>query len=456
MKVFIYSLNCPFSNQEKYVGKTKDTLVNRLSAHMSCSDNNLEKRLWIKSLVSKSTKPTIHLLEITDENNWQKRESHWVTHFIKMGVVLLNKVEDLTQKEKALLLYTKELRRQEYRENTKKVYIPCFERFLHDFEGFEYPNIKHNEIVQYLEYRVSQDNISPEYQNTIINAIKFYFEKVLGKDRQTYYINRPRKKHKIRPILSYEQVEMFLNSITNSKQRTLFQVMYSGALRTGEVVSLLTGDLNREDRTYFIRDAKGAKDRYITLPRQTINMIDEYITKYNPGKYLFSGQKQGHHYSSGSVQTKFEEKIKKLGFDPELTPHCLRHSRISHTLNNGAKIEMVSKGAGHSNINITSKTYHHYDHAEMRQQFDDADKKILEKMNSKKQLVAAAYSLLPILSSQTRDKTYEVLFSGRIYILKERNNKIIDAPEGAKWSVGVLSEKALAWFKGKGAQVNTL
>lgn len=48
MKVFIYSLNCPFSNQEKYVGKTKDTLVNRLSAHMSCSDNNLEKRLWIK------------------------------------------------------------------------------------------------------------------------------------------------------------------------------------------------------------------------------------------------------------------------------------------------------------------------------------------------------------------------------------------------------------------------
>lgn len=291
MKVFIYSLNCPFTNQIKYVGKTKNTLISRLSAHLSYSDNNFEKRLWIKSLLEKNTKPTINLLEITDESNWKKRERYWIEHFISSGIILLNKIEDLTQLEKALVLYTKELRRLEYRENTKKVYIPCFKKFLHAFDGFEYPNIKHDEIIQYLEYLVRKKNISAEYQNTIINAIKFYFEVVLRGERQTYYIARPKKKYKIRPILSFIQVEELINSFTtNLKQKTVFQVMYSGALRTGEVVSLLTHDLNREERTYFVRDAKGAKDRFITLPQQTINMIDVYIEKYKPTRYLFSGQ----------------------------------------------------------------------------------------------------------------------------------------------------------------------
>lgn len=455
MKVFIYSLNCPFTNQVKYVGKTKNTLVNRLSAHLCYSDTNIEKRLWIKSLVEKNTKPTINLLEITDEANWQKRECHWIANFISKGIVLLNKVQDLTQKEKALLMYRKELIRLEYRQNTQKVYISCFEKFLHDFDGFKYPQIKHDEIVQYLEYLVIHKKISRQYQNTIINAIKFYFEKVLRAERQTYYISRPRKQHKIRPILSYQQVEMLMNSIANLKQKTIMQVMYSGALRTGEVVSLLTGDLNRENGTYFIRDAKGAKDRHITLPQQTINLIDEYIKIYNPTQYLFAGQKPGNHYSSKSVQIKFEEKIKQLGFDLELTPHRLRHSRISHVLNNGVKLEMASKHAGHSNVNITSKTYHHYNHDEMREQFDNADKKILDKMSQYKRLpIPVLHQHLPILS--ILEKTYKILFNGKTYILKEENNKIIDAPEGAKWSIGVLSEKALGWFQRKGATINNI
>lgn len=464
MKVFIYSLNCPISGQARYVGKTKDTLVNRLAAHMSCSDKNIEKRLWIKSLMAKGMKPTINLIEIADESSWQNRESHWIMDFIKNGIVLLNKVEDLKQKEKVLLMYVKELDRLKYRENTKKVYIPCFMKFLYAFEGFEYCNIKHDEIVQYLQFLVSENNISPEHQNTTINAIKFYYEKVLMKERQTYYILRPRKQQKIRPILSPDQVVQFLESISNFKQRTLFQTMYSGALRTGEVTLLLTEDLNREERTYFIRDAKGAKDRYITLPEQTINMIDRYIDKYKPTKYLFAGQKKGSHYSSKSVQIKFEEKIKLLKFDPELTPHCLRHSRISHTLNNGAKLEMVSKNAGHSNVNITSKIYHHYDHEEMRNQFDDADKKILEKMNGKTSKIRTSsedQKILPSISKikekihvlTSSEKIYNIQMNGKTYLLKEKNSKIIDAPEGAKWSIGVTSEKALTWFTKKGATI---
>lgn len=455
--VFIYSLNCPFTNQVKYVGKTQNTLVNRLSAHVAMKGLNFEKELWIKSLKEKSTKPIINLLEITDSESWQNRERHWINHFLSKGSILFNKPDDLTQKEKVLLSYKKELIRMQYRENTQKNYCIEFEKYLYAFEGFDYPNIKYEEIIQYLEYLVIEKKISASYQNTIINAIKFYYEKVLNQPRTVYHLARPRKTYKIRPILSIAQVDLFLKSITNIKQRTAFQIMYSGALRSGEVVSLLIKNIDFENGVIKIVDSKGGKDRIITLPMQTINLISEYIEKFKPKPvyWLFDGQKEGTHYTQKSIQEKFGEIINRLGFDQELRPHDLRHSRISHTLNNGVKLEMASKQAGHESPLTTSKIYHHYDIENMREQYDDADKKIMEKLanaNSSAQLPSPKL----IASIKSSDKIYQINLNGKVYDLTEKNNKIASAPEGAKWSIGVVSEKAIGWFQKKGAQISII
>jgi len=452
--VFIYSLNCPFTNQVKYVGKTQNTLVNRLSAHVAMKGSNFEKELWIKSLKEKNKKPTINLLEITDTENWQKRERHWISHFLSKGVILFNKPDDLTQKEKVLLSYKKELIRREYRKNTQKNYCIEFEKYLYAFDGFDYPNIKYEEIIQYLEYLVIEKKISASYQNTIINAIKFYYEKVLNQPRTVYHLARPRKTYKIRPILSIAQVDLFLKSIKNLKQKTAFQIMYSGALRSGEVVSLLIKNIDFKNGAIKIVDSKGGKDRIITLPMQTINLISEYLEKYNPKPtyWLFEGQKREKHYTQKSIQEKFGEVINRLRFDPELRPHDLRHSRISHTLNNGVKLEMATKQAGHESPVTISKIYHHYDLENMREQYDSADKKIMEKLanaNSSTQLPPP--KLIPSIKSS--DKTYQILFNSKTYFLKEKDHKIIEAPQ-AKWSIGKEADKIIDWFKSKGATIN--
>ena len=157
---------------------------------------------------------------------------------------------------------------------------------------------------------------------------------------------------------------------------------------------LLVSNLNFEERTLKILDAKGGNDRIISLPEQTMNLLKAYIEKFKPKYWLFEGQEEGEHYSAGSVQTKFEEVITRLGYDLELTPHCLRHSRLSHVLNNGVKIEMASKYAGHKSISTTADIYHHYMHEEMQEQFDGADQKILEKSNRQKQLIAERQKMI--------------------------------------------------------------
>lgn len=378
-KVRIYSLNCPLSNDVKYVGKTKSDLSIRLSAHLSNPDSNIQKTMWIKSLKDKGLKPTINLLEVVNDSEWEAKEIWWIEYHLENGHELLNQKLDQNHKTVILKQYKEVLVRVGYRENTKKHYISLFTSFLKRFDGSIYKDITKEQIVSYLTSLVQNNNISESHQNSIINAVKFYYEKVLGNKREAYYIQRPFKRHKIRPTLSPPQVFQLIQSYSNLKQRTAIHLMYVGALRIGETCTLLTSDFNQFDGLYLIRDAKGGKDRLITLPKDTINMINIYLAEFKPKHYLFEGQFENEPYSATSIQIRFREQIKKLGFDHALTPHYLRHSRTSHLLNNGMKIESASKYIGHKSISTTADIYHHCMTDETKQQVEMADENIFKK-----------------------------------------------------------------------------
>ena len=48
----------------------------------------------------------------------------------------------------------------------------------------------------------------------------------------------------------------------------------------------------------------------------------------------------------------------EVGF-PAIRFHGLRHSHVSYLLHNGVDIAYISKRVGHSNVNVTLKTYAH-------------------------------------------------------------------------------------------------
>lgn len=83
MKItYIYVLKYPEGNI-RYVGKT-DNPKKRLSSHISEAKKGKGRRHvlnWIHSLLSKSLIPSIEVIEICNEENWQKREKYWVEHY---------------------------------------------------------------------------------------------------------------------------------------------------------------------------------------------------------------------------------------------------------------------------------------------------------------------------------------------------------------------------------------
>lgn len=239
-----------------------------------------------------------------------------------------------------------------YSENTIKTYIDCFKEFINYFYMKEIDDIQQPEIISYLRYLVEERQISTSYQNQAINAIKFYYEKVLKGPRKVYYIERPRKEKTLPVVLSEEEMKRIIGVISNLKHKCLIMTIYSGGLRISEALNLKIKDIDSRRMLISIKGGKGNKDRVTLLSTRLLQILREYYLLYHPVDYLFVGQ-MGGRYSERSVQTILKAACKRAGIRKSVTLHTLRHSFATHLLENGTDIRYIQSLLGHSSPKTT-------------------------------------------------------------------------------------------------------
>lgn len=254
-------------------------------------------------------------------------------------------------KEAALEQMKMQLILKRYSQNTIKSYQTAFHQFLcHTMEKTP-EEITEEDIRTYMLDRISGDKISESYQNTIINAIKFYYEQVLKQPRKVYDF-RPRNPKKIPGVFSEEEIVRLFKSINNVKHKAMLMLIYSAGLRLGELIRLRKDDLLVGRRQIFIARAKGKKDRYTLLSEKCWIYLEHYMKQYQPRYWLFEGQ-DGGNYSPRSVQAVFRKAVEYAGLDPYATVHTLRHSFATHLLERGTDIRYIQELLGHSSVKTT-------------------------------------------------------------------------------------------------------
>jgi len=165
--------------------------------------------------------------------------------------------------------YLAKLRELRYSTNTIDSYTFMFKEFINYYPDKELGDITEEEIVGYLQYLVTERKISTSYQNQAINAIKFYYERVLGGRRKVYLIERPRDEKFLPEVLSQEEVTALLNAIDNLKHKAVLMTIYSGGLRISELINLKIKDIDSNRMQIRIEQGKGKKDRYTLLGQKT-------------------------------------------------------------------------------------------------------------------------------------------------------------------------------------------
>jgi integrase/recombinase XerD len=145
------------------------------------------------------------------------------------------------------------------------------------------------------------------------------------------------------------------------RDRAILEVLYAGALRVSEIVSVRLEDL-KLDMGYLQARGKGDKERIVPLGRSAQEVLTAYLKESRP--YL-AGKKNsallflargGHALTRQRVWQMVSAASRSAG--RHASPHMLRHSCATHMVENGADLRTVQTILGHADIS-TTQVYTH-------------------------------------------------------------------------------------------------
>lgn len=140
----------------------------------------------------------------------------------------------------------------------------------------------------------------------------------------------------------------------------MLMLAYSAGLRVSEVVRIKTRHIDSVRMCLLVEQAKGKKDRMVSLSPVLLVMLREYWKQYQPPRhgYLFEGQWKGSPYSTRSLQLILQAAKERAGIVKPGSIHALRHSFATHLLDKGADVVMIMKLLGHNDIKTTLRYLH--------------------------------------------------------------------------------------------------
>lgn len=264
-------------------------------------------------------------------------------------------IESSEENLQLLRMMEQKLHLRGYSFNTNKTYLQQFKEFLRFYSHSPVADLSEGEIRNYMIYLVEHRKVSKSFQNQAVNAIKFFYEKVLMQERKVYYLERPMREKKLPEVLSQEELMMIFEAAGNIKHRVMLMLIYAAGLRRSELLALRVGDVDFNRHVVFIRGGKGRKDRQSIMAQSLLPMLREYIDKHMPAFWLFEGR-AGERYSESSLQQVLKQATAKAGIRKQVRLHMLRHSFATHLLESGTSTRYIQTLLGHESP-VTTEIY---------------------------------------------------------------------------------------------------
>ncbi len=263
--------------------------------------------------------------------------------------------------QKYLDLAKREMVIRNYSPKTIKIYLPFLNQYF-TYKKFNIEKYDEDNVKNFLAEKIDK-NVSPQSINLALNAIKFFYREVI-RIRNKINIRTVKKDYKLPVVLSKQEIEAVINIIKNPKHKILIALAYAAGLRVSEVVSIKVKDLDINNLTIYIKQAKGKKDRLSLLPEILTNDLRNLIAGKKADDILFMSERGGR-LTTRSAQKIFQNAWQKSGIKKDATFHSLRHSFATHLLENGVDVRYVQELLGHQNIR-TTQIYTHVTNPALR------------------------------------------------------------------------------------------
>jgi len=230
--------------------------------------------------------------------------------------------------------------------------------------------ITEEELRQYFLYLTNVKKYARATVTIALCGIKFFYNYTSRRDWPSVKLIRPRREKRLPVILSTEEVRKILALIRLDRYRICLSTIYSCGLRLHEGVNLRVADVDSARMLLHVH-GKGAKDRYVSLPTRTLELLREFWKTHRNPVWLFpSPSRNGLDepiaavpLSLSSVQNAFKKAKNEAGINKRASVHTLRHSYATHLLETGVNLRLIQEYLGHNTPTTTSVYTHLTDRA---------------------------------------------------------------------------------------------
>jgi site-specific recombinase XerD len=251
-------------------------------------------------------------------------------------------------------------------ERTQQSYVREV-RLLAQF-SHQSPNlISEPELQASFLHRKNVDGLAPASMRICYSGIKFFYQHVLQRDWHTLSLIRAQTEHRLPAVLSLQEVRCLLKAATPLHNQVSFTTVSSLGLRLHEALYLQVADIDSQRLQVHVHRGKGAKDRYVPLPQETLTLLRASWKTHCNKTWLFPAtgrdQKQmattTEPMSRNSVQGAFRKAKQRAGMTKTgVAIHTLRHSYATHLLEAGVTLRLIQRSLGHTRLETTLVSLH--------------------------------------------------------------------------------------------------
>ncbi len=277
------------------------------------------------------------------------------------------------RKTEALKIFKRELKASGYKENTIRVRISFLDSlwlFLESRPEKDLRDIKRETLLSFISYLkeyVSVKTRKTYSESTIImilGAVKLLFSILCQADK---LLTNPARDIKLKlknkgnekQIFTEKEIIRFLESIDTDqslglRDRTIFELLYSSGLRSGEACSLQMQDIDLKERIIRIRQGKFSKDRFVPVSLVATMFLMNYTIRRGSGETPVFLSSNGGHLQTTSINKRLAVYFRETEFEKKgLSAHSFRHTCATHLLERGADLRYVQELLGHESIETT-------------------------------------------------------------------------------------------------------
>lgn len=247
-------------------------------------------------------------------------------------------------------------------------------------------NVNIREYIAHL--KTTLKNVSVKQRLACLKSFYNYISATYVCDIKPAFPKRIKSDKYFVSTISSAQVQLLLNSVSTRKNQlseqsssnsnnkrlqkqinnctrdlAIITLLVGTGIRVGELMGINISDINTYDKCITIR-GKGNKIRQVFFDVPVIeNALSEYLklrlSLDAHDDALFLNSKSLRRITTRSIERMLKIYLNIAGLPKSVSPHILRHTYATISIENGANIKAISKLLGHANVKTTLEYYTH-------------------------------------------------------------------------------------------------